>query len=173
MNPEAPLNTSEQPTHLARLLGTAPVPWSLTWGVRAGGQVLFCYEQFDELTLLHLKEFDKKKLISVETDIVVDHYKEEKYQDSKPGEMPPHTSLSLSDSLSLSPLCSLCYPTLTDTQAEQLACSRVFSYFQREPVPKQGSSSQCCITATCWTVSLPHPSIALTVCERAQDRNVN
>lgn len=48
-------------------------------------QVLFCYEQFDELTLLHLREFDRKKLISVETDIVVDHYKEEKYQDSKPG----------------------------------------------------------------------------------------
>ncbi|XP_072550528.1 heat shock protein 75 kDa, mitochondrial [Salminus brasiliensis] len=47
-------------------------------------EVLFCYEQFDELTLLHLKEFDKKKLISVETDIVVDHYKEEKFQDSKP-----------------------------------------------------------------------------------------
>uniref|UniRef100_A0A673W3C8 Heat shock protein 75 kDa, mitochondrial n=1 Tax=Salmo trutta TaxID=8032 RepID=A0A673W3C8_SALTR len=47
-------------------------------------EVLFCYEQFDELTLLHLREFDKKKLISVETDIVVDHYKEEKYQDSKP-----------------------------------------------------------------------------------------
>lgn len=36
------------------------------------GQVLFCYEQFDELTLLHLREFDKKKLISVETDIVVE-----------------------------------------------------------------------------------------------------
>lgn len=48
-------------------------------------QVLFCYEQFDELTLLHLREFDKKKLISVETDIVVDHYKEEKFEDSKPG----------------------------------------------------------------------------------------
>lgn len=48
-------------------------------------QVLFCYEQFDELTLLHLREFDKKKMISVETDIVVDHYKEETYEDSKPG----------------------------------------------------------------------------------------
>lgn len=48
-------------------------------------QVLFCYEQFDELTLLHLREFDKKKLISVETDIVVDHYKEEKFEDSTPG----------------------------------------------------------------------------------------
>ncbi|MGH0148620.1 UNVERIFIED_CONTAM: hypothetical protein FKN15_013378 [Acipenser sinensis] len=47
-------------------------------------EVLFCFEQFDELTLLHLREFDKKKLISVETDIVVDHYKEEKYEDSKP-----------------------------------------------------------------------------------------
>ncbi|XP_066498674.1 heat shock protein 75 kDa, mitochondrial [Hoplias malabaricus] len=47
-------------------------------------EVLFCYEQFDELTLLHLREFDKKKLISVETDIVVDHYKEEKFQDRKP-----------------------------------------------------------------------------------------
>uniref|UniRef100_A0A4W4HBQ2 Histidine kinase/HSP90-like ATPase domain-containing protein n=1 Tax=Electrophorus electricus TaxID=8005 RepID=A0A4W4HBQ2_ELEEL len=47
-------------------------------------EVLFCYEQFDELTLLHLREFDKKKLISVETDIVVDHYKEEKFQDSRP-----------------------------------------------------------------------------------------
>uniref|UniRef100_A0AAV2KFG5 TNF receptor-associated protein 1 n=1 Tax=Knipowitschia caucasica TaxID=637954 RepID=A0AAV2KFG5_KNICA len=47
-------------------------------------EVLFCYEQFDELTLLHLREFDKKKLISVETDIVVDHYKEEKFQDVKP-----------------------------------------------------------------------------------------
>uniref|UniRef100_A0A671RVE8 Heat shock protein 75 kDa, mitochondrial n=1 Tax=Sinocyclocheilus anshuiensis TaxID=1608454 RepID=A0A671RVE8_9TELE len=47
-------------------------------------EVLFCFEQFDELTLLHLREFDRKKLISVETDIVVDHYKEEKFQDSKP-----------------------------------------------------------------------------------------
>ncbi|XP_072415803.1 heat shock protein 75 kDa, mitochondrial [Chiloscyllium punctatum] len=48
-------------------------------------EVLFCYDQFDELTLLHLREFDKKKLISVETDIVVDHYKEEKFEDNKPG----------------------------------------------------------------------------------------
>ncbi|XP_008521607.1 heat shock protein 75 kDa, mitochondrial [Equus przewalskii] len=47
-------------------------------------EVLFCYEQFDELTLLHLREFDKKKLISVETDIVVDHYKEEKFEDGTP-----------------------------------------------------------------------------------------
>ncbi|XP_012691734.2 heat shock protein 75 kDa, mitochondrial [Clupea harengus] len=47
-------------------------------------EVLFCYEQFDELTLLHLREFDKKKMISAETDIVVDHYKEEKFQDVKP-----------------------------------------------------------------------------------------
>ncbi|NXE39744.1 TRAP1 protein, partial [Ptilorrhoa leucosticta] len=47
-------------------------------------EVLFCYEQFDELTLLHLREFDKKKLISVETDIVVDHYKEEKFEESRP-----------------------------------------------------------------------------------------
>ncbi|CAK6962982.1 heat shock protein 75 kDa%2C mitochondrial [Scomber scombrus] len=47
-------------------------------------EVLFCYEQFDELTLLHLREFDKKKLISAETDIVVDHYKEEKFEESKP-----------------------------------------------------------------------------------------
>lgn len=54
-------------------------------------QVLFCYEQFDELTLLHLREFDKKKMISVETDIVVDHYKEEKFEDSKPGPFPSHT----------------------------------------------------------------------------------
>lgn len=51
------------------------------------GQVLFCYEQFDELTLLHLREFDKKKLISVETDIVVDHYKEEKFEDGAPGQL--------------------------------------------------------------------------------------
>lgn len=48
-------------------------------------QVLFCYEQFDELTLLHLREFDKKKLISVETDIVVDHYKEEKFEETSSG----------------------------------------------------------------------------------------
>uniref|UniRef100_A0A8D1X674 Heat shock protein 75 kDa, mitochondrial n=1 Tax=Sus scrofa TaxID=9823 RepID=A0A8D1X674_PIG len=47
-------------------------------------EVLFCYEQFDELTLLHLREFDRKKLISVETDIVIDHYKEEKFEDSSP-----------------------------------------------------------------------------------------
>ncbi|XP_073504361.1 heat shock protein 75 kDa, mitochondrial [Phyllobates terribilis] len=46
-------------------------------------EVLFCYEQFDELTLLHLREFEKKKLISVETDIVVDHYKEEKFEDGR------------------------------------------------------------------------------------------
>lgn len=54
--------------------------------------MLFCYEQFDELTLLHLREFDKKKMISVETDIVVDHYKEEKFEDSKPGLLLSHTS---------------------------------------------------------------------------------
>ncbi|XP_019515788.1 PREDICTED: heat shock protein 75 kDa, mitochondrial [Hipposideros armiger] len=48
-------------------------------------EVLFCYEQFDELTLLHLREFDKKKLISVETDIVIDHYKEEKFEDGSAG----------------------------------------------------------------------------------------
>ncbi|XP_053551154.1 heat shock protein 75 kDa, mitochondrial [Bombina bombina] len=47
-------------------------------------EVLFCYEQFDELTLLHLREFDRKKLISVETDIVVDHYKEDKFEDNRP-----------------------------------------------------------------------------------------
>ncbi|KAM5152248.1 heat shock protein 75 kDa, mitochondrial [Mantella aurantiaca] len=46
-------------------------------------EVLFCFEQFDELTLLHLREFDKKKLISVETDIVVDHYKEDKFEESR------------------------------------------------------------------------------------------
>ncbi|KAF3846357.1 hypothetical protein F7725_003435 [Dissostichus mawsoni] len=40
--------------------------------------------EFDELTLLHLRDFDKKKVISVETDIVVDHYKEEKFEDVKP-----------------------------------------------------------------------------------------
>ncbi|KAL0626549.1 Heat shock protein 75 kDa, mitochondrial [Plecturocebus cupreus] len=39
--------------------------------------------QFDELTLLHLHEFDKKKLISVETDIIMDHYKE-KFEDGSP-----------------------------------------------------------------------------------------
>ncbi|XP_007937767.1 heat shock protein 75 kDa, mitochondrial [Orycteropus afer afer] len=49
-------------------------------------EVLFCYEQFDELTLLHLGEFDRKKLISVETDIVVDHYKEEKFEDTAPAD---------------------------------------------------------------------------------------
>lgn len=48
-------------------------------------QVLFCYKQFDELTLLHLREFDKKKLISVETDIAVDHYKEEAFEESHSG----------------------------------------------------------------------------------------
>lgn len=52
-------------------------------------QVLFCYEQFDELTLLHLREFDKKKLISVETDIVIDHYKEEKFEDGSTGRFFP------------------------------------------------------------------------------------
>lgn len=51
--------------------------------------MLFCYEQFDELTLLHLREFDKKKMISVETDIVVDHYKEEKFEEHKPGPLLP------------------------------------------------------------------------------------
>ncbi|KAG8506458.1 Heat shock protein 75 kDa, mitochondrial [Galemys pyrenaicus] len=47
-------------------------------------EVLFCYEQFDELALLHLREFDRKQLVSVETDIVVDHYKEEKFEDAAP-----------------------------------------------------------------------------------------
>lgn len=65
---------------------TAPIKNPVeTSGLFLCVQVLFCYEQFDELTLLHLREFDKKKLISVETDIVVDHYKEEKFEDSKPG----------------------------------------------------------------------------------------
>lgn len=65
---------------------------SVLWVDRLGcPQVLFCYEQFDELTLLHLREFDKKKLISVETDIVVDHYKEEKFEDTSPGDS--HLSL--------------------------------------------------------------------------------
>lgn len=63
-------------------------------------QVLFCYEQFDELTLLHLREFDKKKMISVETDIVVDHYKEEKFEDSKPGQL-LHSHLQLKNLTSL------------------------------------------------------------------------
>uniref|UniRef100_H3CNJ8 Heat shock protein 75 kDa, mitochondrial n=1 Tax=Tetraodon nigroviridis TaxID=99883 RepID=H3CNJ8_TETNG len=45
-------------------------------------EVLFCYEQFDELTLLHLRA-NKKKMISVE-DIVVDHNKEEKFEEHKP-----------------------------------------------------------------------------------------
>ncbi|XP_064151558.1 heat shock protein 75 kDa, mitochondrial isoform X1 [Loxodonta africana] len=49
-------------------------------------EVLFCYKQLDELTLLHLHEFDKKKLISVETDIVIDHYKEEKFEDGSPAD---------------------------------------------------------------------------------------
>ncbi|XP_058013322.1 heat shock protein 75 kDa, mitochondrial isoform X2 [Ahaetulla prasina] len=49
-------------------------------------EVLFCYKQFDELTLLHLREFDKKKLISVETDIAVDHYKEEKFEEGHSAE---------------------------------------------------------------------------------------
>ncbi|KAM3827073.1 heat shock protein 75 kDa, mitochondrial isoform 1-T1 [Vipera latastei] len=49
-------------------------------------EVLFCYKQFDELTLLHLREFDKKKLISVETDIAVDHYKEETFEESHSAE---------------------------------------------------------------------------------------
>ena len=80
--------------------------------------MLFCYEQFDELTLLHLKEFDKKKLISVETDIVVDHYKEEKFQDSKPGKMRAHTRTHAH--------------AHTRTHTERTACSRVFSYGQRE-----------------------------------------
>lgn len=39
--------------------------------------------------MLHLREFDKKKLISVETDIVVDHYKEEKFEDRSPGQFFP------------------------------------------------------------------------------------
>ncbi|TUZ41203.1 Heat shock protein 75 kDa, mitochondrial [Bagarius yarrelli] len=50
-------------------------------------EVLFCYEQFDELTLLHLREFNKKKLISLETDIVVDHYKEENFDANKPEQL--------------------------------------------------------------------------------------
>lgn len=74
-------------------------------------QVLFCYEQFDELTLLHLRDFDKKKVISVETDIVVDHYKEEKFEDVKPG-LPPsrvsRTAVSLTAAV-LTPVCSLSY----------------------------------------------------------------
>lgn len=53
---------------------------------KKNAEVLFCYKQFDELTLLHLREFDKKKLISVETDIAVDHYKEEKFEESHSAE---------------------------------------------------------------------------------------
>uniref|UniRef100_A0A2K5F8F8 Histidine kinase/HSP90-like ATPase domain-containing protein n=1 Tax=Aotus nancymaae TaxID=37293 RepID=A0A2K5F8F8_AOTNA len=39
---------------------------------------------YKALTLLHLREFDKKQLISVETDTIVDHYKEEKFKDGSP-----------------------------------------------------------------------------------------
>lgn len=44
-------------------------------------EVFFCFEQFDEFILLYFCEFDKKKLIFVEMDIVVDYYKEEKFED--------------------------------------------------------------------------------------------
>lgn len=72
----------EKPGNVAESLAAQPHTCPLSV---LPNQVLFCYEQFDELTLLHLREFDKKKLISVETDIVVDHYKEEKFEDAKPG----------------------------------------------------------------------------------------
>lgn len=64
--------------------------------------MLFCYEQFDELTLLHLREFDKKKMISVETDIVVDHYKEEKFEEHKPGLLLPLICMARAQPLSWS-----------------------------------------------------------------------
>ncbi|XP_029015870.1 heat shock protein 75 kDa, mitochondrial [Betta splendens] len=47
-------------------------------------EVLFCYKDYDEVTVLRLGEFDKKRLMSVEADIVVDHYKEEKFEDTIP-----------------------------------------------------------------------------------------
>lgn len=74
------------PVTLCVMGGVFPKP---DGDVLGPSQVLFCYEQFDELTLLHLREFDKKKLISVETDIVVDHYKEEKFEDGSPGWFSP------------------------------------------------------------------------------------
>lgn len=80
-------------------------------------QVLFCYEQFDELTLLHLREFDKKKMISVETDIVVDHYKEEKFEDSKPGL-----------------LLSLVSPVKAETCGTVMACSPDFLFLASPPL---------------------------------------
>lgn len=76
------------PPHLRDPLSWAESSAGLT-DVFGPSQVLFCYEQFDELTLLHLREFDKKKLISVETDIVIDHYKEEKFEDGSPGQFFP------------------------------------------------------------------------------------
>lgn len=51
-------------------------------------QVLFCYKDYDELTVLRLGEFDNKRMMSIESDIVVDHYKEEKFEDSIPGSLP-------------------------------------------------------------------------------------
>uniref|UniRef100_A0A4X1VTK1 Heat shock protein 75 kDa, mitochondrial n=1 Tax=Sus scrofa TaxID=9823 RepID=A0A4X1VTK1_PIG len=79
---EGIVTTTEQEVKVGSgLLGCLRLPDGSDLGP---SQVLFCYEQFDELTLLHLREFDRKKLISVETDIVIDHYKEEKFEDSSP-----------------------------------------------------------------------------------------
>uniref|UniRef100_A0A8C4NAI9 TNF receptor-associated protein 1 n=1 Tax=Eptatretus burgeri TaxID=7764 RepID=A0A8C4NAI9_EPTBU len=47
-------------------------------------EVLFCYDQFDELVLLRLDQFLRNKLVSVETDIAVDHFKEEKFEHLMP-----------------------------------------------------------------------------------------
>lgn len=77
-----------------------------------GRQVLFCYEQFDELTLLHLREFEKKKLMSVETDIVVDHYKEEKFEESRSGGFPKTV---VSASLEMAASCLTPNPALVQT----------------------------------------------------------
>lgn len=40
-------------------------------------EVLFCYDPYDEITLMQLKYFNKKQLFSVENEIVSDMYKDE------------------------------------------------------------------------------------------------
>uniref|UniRef100_A0AAJ7WKS5 Heat shock protein 75 kDa, mitochondrial n=1 Tax=Petromyzon marinus TaxID=7757 RepID=A0AAJ7WKS5_PETMA len=60
---------------------------------KAKTEVLLCYDPYDELTLLHLGSFSGRRLLSVETDIVVDHYKE------NPHPQPHHAHSPASDSL--------------------------------------------------------------------------
>jgi len=48
-------------------------------------EVLFCFEPYDELVLLQLREFDRKQLTSVEKDMRQDSNPDQKTTDENTG----------------------------------------------------------------------------------------